>query len=184
MTTPPEQREQLRALARASIEHGMGHDQPVEVVVDDWPAALRQHRATFVTLHRADRLRGCVGALEVARPLVQDVAANAFAAAFRDPRFAPVAPEEMVELTLHVSVLSPIEPLAADTEADLLRQLRPGVDGLIFEAGERRGTFLPAVWRSLPSAPEFLAQLKAKAGLPADYWSESVRAYRYTTEEF
>lgn len=184
MNTPPESREWLRALAGASIEHGLRNDRPLEVRLDDWPAALRERRSTFVTLHLAEQLRGCIGALEATRPLVQDVAMNAFAAAFRDPRFEPVTESDHADLEIHVSVLSPIEPLDVRTEADLLSRLRPGVDGLIVEEGARRGTFLPAVWRSLPSAPDFLAQLKAKAGLPPDYWSETVRAYRYTTEEF
>lgn len=184
MTTPPEEREKLRAVADASIAHGLRHDQPIEVRQDEWPAPLREQRSTFVTLRKAGRLRGCIGALEPTRPLVQDVAMNAFAAAFRDPRFPPVTTRELPEVEIHLSILSPIEPLQARSEADLLHQLRPGIDGLIFEEGERRGTFLPAVWGSLPSAGEFLAQLKAKAGLPADYWSETVRAYRYTTEEF
>lgn len=184
MNTPPESRERLRTLAAASIEHGLRSDRPLEVHLDDWPAALRERRSTFVTLHRAEQLRGCIGALEPTRALVQDVAMNAFAAAFRDPRFEPVTELDIDELEIRVSVLSPIEALDVSTEADLLGQLRPGVDGLIVEEGGRRGTFLPAVWRSLPSAQDFLAQLKAKAGLPPGYWSETVRAYRYTTEEF
>lgn len=184
MTTPPELREALRALARASIEHGLHRERPVDVNLDDWPAALRRRRSTFVTLHLQEQLRGCIGALEASRPVVEDVALNAFAAAFRDPRFDPVTTVDFPDIEIHVSLLSPIEPLAVRSEADLLRQLRPGVDGLIFEEGERRGTFLPAVWRSLPRPGDFLAQLKAKAGLPPDYWSETVRAFRYTTEEF
>lgn len=184
MTTPPEERDKLRALAFASIEHGLHRDQPVEVRLDEWPAVLRQQRSTFVTLQQAGRLRGCIGALEPTRPLVQDVAMNAFAAAFRDPRFPPVTSLEFPNVEVHVSVLSPIVPLRVRSEAELLRQLRPGIDGLIFEEGDRRGTFLPAVWRSLPAAGEFLAQLKAKAGFPSDYWSDTIRAYRYTTEEF
>lgn len=184
MSTPPTYRRSLRALARASIEHGLRHHEAVGVSLEGWPARLRQPRATFVTLRLGGRLRGCVGALESARPLPRDVAVNAFAAAFRDPRFTPVTTVEFPDIEVHVSLLSPIEPLEARSEADLIRQLRPGVDGLIFEEGDRRGTFLPAVWRSLPSAGDFLAQLKAKAGLPPDYWSETLRAYRYTTEEF
>lgn len=184
MSTPPEQRETLRALARASIEHGLRNHQPLPVRPDEWPAVLHRKRASFVTLHQDDRLRGCVGALEPERPLVRDVAMNAFAAAFQDPRFAPITASDYPGIELHVSVLSLIEPLAVRSEAELLQRLRPGVDGLIIEEGRRRGTFLPAVWRSLPSAVDFLAQLKAKAGLPPDYWSDTVRAYRYTTEEF
>lgn len=184
MSTPLEQRDKLRALARASIEHGLRHHQPLPVRPDEWPAVLHRKRSSFVTLHHQGRLRGCVGALEPERPLVTDIAMNAFAAAFRDPRFAPLSASDYPEIELHLSVLSPIEPLEMRSEAELLQQLRPGVDGLIFEEGRRRGTFLPAVWRSLPSAVDFLGQLKAKAGLPPDYWSDTVRAYRYTTEEF
>jgi len=184
MNTPADQRRQLLDLARASIDHGLEHGRSLTVRLDEWPVVLREQRSTFVTLELAGRLRGCIGALEASRPLVQDVAANAFAAAFRDPRFAPVSVSECTELAVHVSVLSPIEPLEVSSEAELLRRLRPGVDGLIFEEAGRRGTFLPAVWRSLPSADEFLAQLKTKAGFPSDYWSDSIRTYRYTTEEF
>lgn len=184
MSMPPDYRRKIRALAHTSIAHGLRHNRPVTVTLDEWPDVLRRRRSTFVTLHIEDRLRGCVGALDASRPLVSDVAANAFAAAFRDPRFNGVTPLEFPDIKIHVSVLSPLEPLEARSETDLLRQLRPGVDGLIFEEGDRRGTFLPVVWRSLPSAGEFLAQLKAKSGLPPDYWSETVRAYRYTTEEF
>jgi uncharacterized protein len=184
MSTPPDQRARLLALARASVEHGLAHDEPVAVCLDDWPAPLRRQRATFVTLRLRDRLRGCIGALEAARPVVEDVAHNAFAAAFRDPRFDPVTTFDYPDVQIHVSVLSPIEPLEARSEAELLGLIRPGVDGLILEEGGRRGTFLPAVWRSLPSAADFLAELKAKAGLPRDYWSETVRISRYTAEEF
>lgn len=184
MSMSPELRERLRDLARTSIEYGLQADRPIGVELEEWPESLREKRATFVTLEIDERLRGCIGALEPSRPLVRDVAANAFAAAFRDPRFPPVTTFDFPDLSIHVSVLSPVEALEVQSEADLMEQLRPGIDGLIFEEGGRRGTFLPAVWRSLPDARDFLAQLKAKAGFPADYWSESVRTYRYTTEEF
>lgn len=184
MTTPPALRERLRDLAQASIQHGVERGGPVPVRLEEWPESLTSERCSFVTLHHEGQLRGCVGALEATRPLVADVAANAFAAAFNDPRFPPVSLMEYLDLDIHVSVLSPKQPMSITSEADLLSQLRPGVDGLVLEDGSRRGTFLPAVWRSLPDARDFLAQLKAKAGLPPDYWSASIRTYRYTTEEF
>jgi len=184
VTTPEPLRESLRTLARDSIRHGAKAGAPLSVRLDDWPEALHEPRSTFVTLELDDRLRGCIGALEARRALVEDVAANAFAAAFRDPRFSPVTPGEVDELELHLSILSPPEPLDVESEAELLRSLRPGVDGLILEEGSRRGTFLPAVWRSLPSAVDFVTELKSKAGFPPDYWSGSIRTYRYTTEEF
>ena len=64
-----------------------------------------------------------------------------------------------------------------------MSKLRPGVDGLVLEERGQRGTFLPSVWESLPSPRQFLAQLKVKAGLPADYWSDSIKVERYTVED-
>ncbi len=113
-----------------------------------------------------------------------DVVENAFASAFKDPRFPPLAAAEFDDLEIHISVLSPATPMMFSSEADLLRQLRPGVDGLILEDGPHRGTFLPSVWESLPQPLEFLRNLKMKAGLPADHWSDRVRVYRYQTESF
>lgn len=181
---PADLREALRGLARESIQHGLRHARPVDVLVEDWPEPLRTAGSSFVTLYLFDELRGCIGALEASRPLVRDVAMNAYAAAFRDPRFDAVSSGDLPDLAIHLSVLSPLEPLEVRSEAELLDRLRPGIDGLVLEEQGRRGTFLPAVWRSLPDPAEFLSNLKAKAGLPPDYWSGSVRVYRYTTEEF
>ena len=115
---------------------------------------------------------------------MEDVAENAFAAAFRDPRFPPLRPDEYPRLEYHISILNPPEPMTVTSEADLLQQLRPGVDGLVLIEGARRATFLPSVWEQLPDPRQFLAHLKMKAGLPADYWSDSLRFERYTVEEF
>lgn len=184
MSTPEPARKQLRHLARESIGHGIEAGEPPRVHLQDYPARLRAPRTSFVTLKLDGHLRGCIGALEATRALAEDVAANAFAAAFRDPRFPPVTRGEVDELSVQISILSPSEPLDASTEAELLARLRPGVDGLILEEGNRRGTFLPTVWQGLPEPADFLQQLKIKTGLPADYWSETIRAYRYSTEEF
>jgi AmmeMemoRadiSam system protein A len=116
--------------------------------------------------------------------LVVDVADNAFAAAFRDPRFDPLAEWELDGLDLDISVLTPPEPMQFRDEPDLLRQLCPATDGLILEDRGRRGTFLPAVWQSLPEPELFLAELKHKAGLPATYWSPTIKVSRYRTETF
>lgn len=146
----------------------------------DFPDALRELRATFVTLRRHEDLRGCIGSIEAHRPLVEDVAHNAFAAAFHDSRFPPLARHELEGLAVHLSVLSPLEALTFHSEADLLRQIRPGIDGLLLEAGRRAGTLLPSVWDALPDPEDFLRTLKRKAGLAADYWSADVRVLRYT----
>ena len=104
------------------------------------------------------------------------------AAAFRDPRFSHVTQEELGQLEYHVSILSKPVPIRFTSEADLLAQIRPGVDGLILHEGPKKGTLLPAVWDHLHDPVEFLAQLKLKAGLPRDYWSSTVRVERYTAQ--
>ncbi len=177
----PAERRQLLDLARRSIEHGLraARFAPAHA---DYPARLRERRASFVTLHLEGALRGCIGTLEARAPLIEDVADNARAAAFGDPRFPALTVVEFERIELHISVLGVPEPLACVSETDLLARLRPGVDGLILEEGGRRGTFLPSVWDQLPERGEFLRQLKRKAGLPADYWSRTLRVSRYTAE--
>lgn len=177
-------KETLLDLARRSIRHGLDRGKPLAVDAADFNAELQSVRACFVTLERRDMLRGCIGHLEASLPLVEDVAENAFSAALRDPRFSPLTREELQDLEIHISVLTPAESLPCDSEADLLRQIRPYVDGLILSDGPRRGTFLPSVWEQLPEPADFLLHLKRKAGLPDDYWSETLQVLRYETESF
>ena len=184
MTFSAEDRASLLDLARRSIVHGLERGSPLRVAPEDYPESLREERAAFVTLHRHGELRGCIGHLEACQALVRDVAENAYAAAFRDPRFPPLARQELAGLAVHISVLTPPEPMTFSSEADLLAQIRPGIDGLILSEGSARGTFLPSVWESLPQPRDFLNQLKRKARLPADHWSERIRVARYTTESF
>jgi len=145
---------------------------------------MQQERASFVTLTIAGVLRGCIGMLEACRPLAEDVAENARAAAFGDPRFESLSKEEFDQIEIHISVLSPPEEMDFSSEADLLAQIRPSVDGLILQDGGRRGTFLPSVWEELPDKELFLMHLKMKAGLPTTYWSDTLRVSRYTAEYF
>jgi len=184
MAFSPEARRTLLDLAQRSIAHGLDRGIPLRVDPGDYPEPLQAQRATFVTLHLHGELRGCIGHLEAVQPLVRDVVENAYAAAFRDPRFPPVSQQELPALELHISILTPPEPMTFATEADLLAQIRPGIDGLILTEGQARGTFLPSVWESLAEPRDFLHHLKRKAGLPADHWSDRVRVERYTTESF
>jgi len=147
-------------------------------------ALLRAQRNTFVTLEIDGRLRGCIGSLRPHRPLLEDVAVNARKAAYADPRFAPLAPDEIDRLQVSVSVLSHPRPIPADSEARLIEQLRPDVDGLILADGERSALFLPSVWRSLPDARLFVRQLRRKAGLPEQGWTPTMRAMRFGAECF
>jgi AmmeMemoRadiSam system protein A len=171
-------------LARASIERGLQTGRPLSIELNAYEPVLIRKTASFVTLERHGQLRGCIGMLEAQRPLVQDIAENAFAAAFRDPRFLPLSAEEFKDLDLHISILSPTEAIIFNSEQDLIAQLKPGIDGLILQEGYRRGTFLPSVWEQLPNPNQFLRHLKQKAGLPADYWSDKLKAHRYNTETF
>ena len=177
----PAERATLLALAGESIRAGLdGERLPVEV--EAFAPALARARASFVTLNLAGRLRGCMGTLEARRALVLEVAEMAHAAAFRDPRFPALGRAEFERIELHISVLSPPEPLEFESEEELLGQLRPGIDGLILSERHARGTFLPSVWEQLPEPREFLARLKQKAGLDCGHWSQAIRVERYTTE--
>jgi uncharacterized protein len=173
----------LLGVAGASIEHGLAYGGPLRLSLGDYPEPLRAPGACFVTLRRQGALRGCIGSLEPRRPLVVDVAENAHAAAFGDPRFPPLARHERIDLEIHLSVLTPLEPLPAASEAELLAALRPGVDGLVLREGERRATFLPAVWGELPDPRSFLGHLRRKAGLGEDHWSPTLRFWRYRVED-
>lgn len=177
-----EQQKILLNIARDSIVHGLTARRPKIPEGSSLPLELREKRAAFVTLNLYGRLRGCIGTLEAHRPLAEDVAANAFAAAFEDPRFDPLSEPELDKLEIHLSILSVPEEITFESEEDLLRQIRPGVDGLIMQEGFRRGTFLPSVWEQLPDRRDFMRHLKLKTGLPAGYWSGSLRVFRYTAE--
>jgi AmmeMemoRadiSam system protein A len=180
MNFSAQQQQSLLRIAVDAIERGLRHRR-YEPELESIDEALRVELASFVTLQLDGQLRGCIGSLEAFRPLAVDVAGNAWAAAFRDPRFVPVTRREAGNLEIHVSVLSVPQAMEFGSEADLLAQLRPFVDGLVLEDEGRRGTFLPSVWESLPDPVDFLRQLKRKAGLPQDYWSDTLRISRYTT---
>ena len=174
----------LLKIARDSLVHGCEKHKPLSVNPKDYPVALQENKASFVTLHLKTELRGCIGTLEAHRPLAIDVTHNAFAAGFQDPRFHPISLAELDDIDISISILSKPEPMKFSSEKDLLKQIRPGVDGLILKEGLNRGTFLPSVWEQLPTVEEFLTHLKAKAGLPGNYWSDTIQLDRYITEEF
>ncbi|MEQ1528630.1 MAG: AmmeMemoRadiSam system protein A [Methylococcales bacterium] len=182
MSLSKDQQQLLLVLAKTAIHHGLKTGAPLAVNLVDYPAELRVPRATFVTLHKNHDLRGCMGKLEAGKPLAIDIAENAYSAAFNDPRFPPLVAAEFPYVQIHLSILTPAEPITFSSEQDLLGQLKPGIDGLILQEGRRRATFLPSVWETLPNPEQFLRHLKQKAGLPADYWSEQISISRYETE--
>jgi AmmeMemoRadiSam system protein A len=174
----------LLQVALNSIESGLRSGTPQAINSQDYSQELCELRACFITLKTGPSLRGCIGSLEAHRLLVEDVAANAFAAAYRDPRFQKLNRGELDSIDIGVSVLGPSQALTFDSQQTLLDMLRPGQDGLILQDRNARGTFLPSVWESLPEPAEFLDQLKMKAGLTADYWSDTLEVWRYSTESF
>jgi hypothetical protein len=183
MTMTAHERQLLRSAAFQSVEFGLMQHRQMSVSSTDYPESLRVEKATFVTLRQGGELLGCIGTLRPHRPLVCDVVHNAYHAAFSDPRFAPLTAAHLPALDLHISILGPLERLQVSSEDDLLAQLRPGVDGLLVEEGDLAATFLPAVWTRLTAPRTFVRLLKEKAHLPADYWSPTLKAYRYTADE-
>lgn len=179
-----EEKATLLKLATRSIEYGLKHQTIMTVELNDYPESLQQVAATFVTLTIQQQLRGCIGTLEAYRPLLIDVIENAYAAAFRDPRFSPVNNTELNLLQYHISLLQPSVEMQFDSEEDLLQQIQPGTDGLIFNSGGRRATFLPSVWEQLPEPGEFMNHLKIKAGFDKNYWSSDITVSRYHVDEF
>lgn len=174
----------LKKLARDAIYSGLDHHAPLDLNNMHLPETLKQQAACFVTLYLHGALRGCIGSLEAYQPLAEDIVHNAYAAAFSDPRFAPVTESEAHDLEIHISILSAPQSMHVSSEHNLLEQLRSGIDGLIIEQGMRRATFLPSVWESLPNKEDFLLHLKLKAGFATDYWSDDMQCYRYQTESF
>ncbi|MFG0333023.1 MAG: AmmeMemoRadiSam system protein A [Maioricimonas sp. JB049] len=171
----------LLEVAVSVIEYKLRRGCEPTVHAGIYPDALRASRATFVTLRRDNELRGCRGTLRPIEPLVVSVARNAHASAFYDERFSPISADEVDALDVHISILSPPEPIPFLDEASLLARVRPGVDGLILSADGHQSVFLPSVWDRLPDVERFWRHLKRKAQLPDDYWSPSVRVERFDT---
>jgi AmmeMemoRadiSam system protein A len=170
----------LLTIARAAISQALN----VPVHADETSSWLLEYGACFVTLTQNSELRGCIGSLEAHRSLLADVKGNAVSAALSDPRFSPLRAEELDMTRVEVSVLSPPQSMSFTDEDDALGQLRPEVDGVIFQYGIYRSTFLPQVWEQLPSARDFMAHLKYKAGLSPNFWAEGIKLSRYAVQKW
>lgn len=179
-----EQGKILLQIARTAISRALRVFNVPATEVDENMAWLFRPGATFVTLTQWGELRGCIGSLQACDPLIEDVSNNAVSAALYDPRFSPLAADELDTVSLEVSLLSELQPLGFTSEADALAQLRPDIDGIVFEYGPYRSTFLPQVWESLPQPQQFLARLKSKARLSEDFWAEDVKLSRYTVSKW
>ena len=170
----------LLPIARASIASQLGKTH----AADESAPWLRAQGASFITLNLAKKLRGCIGSLQAHRPLLDDVKANALAAAFKDPRFKPLTAAEYENIEVEISLLSALSTMNFSDEASALAQLTPHVHGLIFEYGHHRSTFLPQVWDTFADPVMFIAHLKQKAGLPPNFWEPGVKLHTYTVAKF
>ncbi|MCX7192124.1 MAG: AmmeMemoRadiSam system protein A [Proteobacteria bacterium] len=170
----------LLTIARAAISHALNR----HFNADESAPWLAEPGACFVTLSQQGELRGCIGSLQAHRSLLIDIKSNAVAAALHDPRFAPLSADELGITDIEISLLAPTQPMLFRDEAYALSQLKPGVDGVIFEFGRYRSTFLPQVWEQLPEPRQFMAHLKRKAGLPADFWDKNIQLSRYSVTKF
>ncbi|MGH8443062.1 MAG: AmmeMemoRadiSam system protein A [Nevskiaceae bacterium] len=170
----------LLALARESVHHGVDHGRPLAAATGV-AGALAQPGACFVSLHLGKELRGCIGRTEPSARLVDQLLDNAWAAAFRDPRFPVLKRDELAGLSIEVHVLTPMQPLSFGSLADLHARLRRGVDGLQLETEMRRGVFLPVMWEQLPEPRDFVGHLLRKAGIRE---GEQFAAQRFEAEVF
>ena len=177
-----EHEKQLLTVARNSIKYGLEKKEKIRLTLTDYPEILREIRATFVTINIGSALRGCIGTTVAISPVVISVSDNAYAAAFNDPRFPSLNNKEFEIIRISVSILTTPERITFASEQQLLDQLCPGIDGLIIEKGNKKATFLPAVWESLPLAKEFLIHLKQKAHIDQDQSPE--QAWRYQSISF
>jgi len=172
----------LLSLARSAISDALG--QSLDGFTPHHGDWLEGKGACFVTLKIDGTLRGCIGSLEAHRPLFEDVHANAVAAALHDPRFPPLTVDELAKTTIEVSLLSPMHKLDVHSEQETIIKLRPAQDGVVFQYGSQKATFLPQVWEQLPDAHQFLAHLRIKTGLPPDFWHPDVLIYVYKVDKF
>lgn len=175
----------LLRLAREAMESAVKGEALPPLDRQALPSSLREEGASFVTLTIHGELRGCIGALEAYRPLADDVREHAVAASLRDPRFPPVGEFELSRIRLEVSRLTAPHPLEYSSGDDLLKKLRPHVDGVILKDGFRRATFLPQVWEKIPDPAEFLDHLCQKMGARPGLWRDAKLAVQtYQVEEF
>jgi hypothetical protein len=180
-----QQKRFLLRIARQALQTAVNGDVLAPIDRSSMDDILLQYGASFVTLTRRGALRGCIGALEAYQPLVDDVREHVVAAALQDYRFPPVDSNELHEIQIEVSCLTQPEELTYHNNEELLKTLRPGIDGVILQEGTRRATFLPQVWEKLPDPEDFLSNLCIKMGASPDLWlRKKLRIWTYRVDEF
>ncbi len=177
----------LLALARYSIAQKLGLTAKVpEPDLSEIPdTLLTEKRGVFVTLHKNGQLRGCIGNIAPEKSVLEGVKENAVSAAFKDSRFPPLTKEELAQIDIEVSLLTPPEQMQFSHTREMLDQLTPFEDGVIVEKDHRRATFLPQVWEQLPAREAFLSHLCLKAGCDPNAWQTGdLNLYTYQVHSF
>ena len=168
----------LLRLARQSIECAvLGQNMPTIKITQP---ALREQSGAFVTLHEDHELRGCIGYVDAIKPLFETVQEAAAKAALDDPRFSPVSPEELAQVEIEISVLSPLKTIRSIDEIEI------GKHGLVAELGHYRGLLLPQVATSAGwDKRMFVQQTLRKSGIPHDLWHHNdLKIFSFTAEIF
>ena len=180
------ERKVLLDLARRTVTAAVTNKPLPAMDAKTLPEKFRPARGCFVTLNKKGQLRGCIGYILPYKPLHQAVIDNAVSAALRDNRFKPVAPEELKDIEIEISILTVPAELKFSSPKDLLAKLRPNVDGVVLKFAQgRQSTYLPQVWGQIPDKEQFLGSLSVKAGMPADAWTQpGLTVLTYQAEVF
>lgn len=180
-----DERTLLLQFARQAIQNAVCGEPTELLKIKSLPQRLREPGASFVTLTRHGKLRGCIGSIEPKYPLIEDVRKHAIAAALQDFRFPPIQPHELPGIKIEISRLTLPKDIIYNSSQELLKQIMPGVDGVIIIDGGRRATFLPQVWKKIPDKEIFLNHLCQKMGAPSDLWRHKLLTIQiYRVEKF
>jgi len=175
----------LLSVARKTINQRIFDLEDTGPLDADISPKFSKRRGTFVTLIIDDSLRGCIGHIIPRESMLEGIRINAINAAFRDPRFRPLSPEEWKIVKIEISLLTEPRPLIYSGPDDLLNKLSPGVDGVIIKKGHSQATFLPQVWEQLPDKKEFLTHLCLKSGMDGNAWEkEKLEVSVYQVQAF
>ncbi len=180
----PEDFDALFALADLGVRVGLAGQPAPPVDPQTLLPALRERHGAFVTIEVDGELNGCIGSIVAVEPLGVAVPQLAWKAAFADPRLPALTPVEYPSAEIKISVLTPLEPVPASSEAELLANLEVGSDGVLIRSGAANATFLPVMWDRLPDPVTFLRHLEAKAGLRPGHWPGDMEAWRYRSTDY
>jgi len=175
----------LLGVARETIKNRLSNIEESQIDWKEIPEKFQERLGTFVTVTIEDNLRGCIGHIIPRESLIEGIKENAINAAFKDPRFHPLTKEEFGRIEIEISILTSPQELDYVDAEDLLKKLRPGIDGVILKKGFYEATFLPQVWEQLSEKEEFLSQLCLKAGLSGNSWkTEKLHVSTYQVQAF